>query len=48
MLNLWRRQIDLVKEGDLVRVENAFVRAYRNPLELNVGSRGKIVVLSRK
>ncbi len=46
-LNLWREQIDLVKEGDLVRIENGFVRTYRDQLELNVGSRGRIVVLSR-
>jgi replication factor A1 len=46
-LNLWRGQIDLVKEGDVVRVENGFVRTYRDQLELNVGSRGRIVILSR-
>ena len=45
-LNLWRGQIDLVKEGDIVRVENAFVRTYQDQLELNVGSRGRIVLLS--
>jgi len=47
-LNLWREQIDLVKEGDIVRVENGFVRTYQEQLELNVGSRGNIVVLTRK
>ena len=47
-LNLWRGQIDLVNEGDVVRVENGFVRTYQDQLELNVGSRGKIVVVSRK
>lgn len=47
-LNLWRRQIDVVKEGDTVRVENGFVRTYQDQLELNVGSRGKIVLVSRK
>ena len=45
-LNLWRDQIDLVSEGDMVRIENAFVRSYKEQLELNVGSRGRIVVLS--
>ena len=43
-LNLWREQIDLVNEGDVVRVENGFVRTYQDKLELNVGSRGKIVI----
>lgn len=47
-LNLWRNQIDLVKEGDVVRVENGFVRTFKDQLELNVGSRGKILVLDRK
>jgi len=46
-LNLWRGQIDLIKEGDIVRVENGFVRTYQDQLELNVGSRGRIVVVSR-
>lgn len=47
-LNLWRGQIDLVKEGDVIRVENGFVRTYQDQFELNVGSRGRIIVLSRK
>mgnify|MGYP001082971043 CR=1 FL=1 len=47
-LNLWRGQIDLVKEGDVVQIENGFVRTYQDQLELNVGSRGRIIVLSRK
>ena len=46
-LNLWRGQIDLVEEGDVVRIENGFVRTYKDQLELNVGSRGKIVRISR-
>jgi ssDNA-binding replication factor A large subunit len=47
-LNLWRTQIDLVKEGDLVRIENAFANSFRGDLELNMGSDGKVVVLSRE
>ena len=46
-LNLWRNQIDLVKEGDVVRIENGFVRTFKDQLELNVGSRGRIIVISR-
>jgi len=46
-LNLWRDQIDIVEEGDVVRIENGFVRTYKDQLELNVGSRGKIVRISR-
>jgi len=44
-LNLWRRQIDIVKVGDKIRVVNAFVKEFRGVLELNVGSDGKIEVL---
>lgn len=48
VLNLWRSQIDLVKVGDLIRIENGFIRTFQQQLELNVGSKGRIVVLSRK
>jgi len=44
-LNLWREQIDMVKEGDIILIENGFVRTYKDRLELNVGSRGKIIRL---
>jgi len=44
-LNLWRGQIDAVKAGDVVRIENGFVGSFKGNLELNVGSRGRIVVL---
>jgi ssDNA-binding replication factor A large subunit len=47
-LNLWRAQIELVKAGDLVRVENAFVNMFRDNLELNLGSDGRLTVLSRE
>jgi len=47
-LNLWRAQIDLVKLGDLVKVENAFVNTFRENLELNLGADGRISVMSRE
>ena len=46
-LKLWRGQINLVKVGDLVRIENGFIRTFQQQLELNVGSRGRITVISR-
>ena len=46
-INLWRDQIDKVKTGDTVRLENAFVRVFNNQNELNIGKDGKIVVLER-
>lgn len=47
ILNLWRGQIDAVREGDTVRVENAFVRTFRGQMELNVGRDGRISVMRR-
>jgi replication factor A1 len=35
-LNLWRDHADMVKEGDVIRVENGFVRVYQELLELNL------------
>jgi len=46
-LNLWRWQIDLVKVGDIIRIENGFVRSFKDQLELNVGSKGKITLISK-
>jgi replication factor A1 len=46
-LNLWRKQIDLVKVGDTIRIENGFVRSFKDQLELNVGSKGRIIVVLR-
>ena len=45
---LWRKQIDQVKLGDTIRVENAFAITFEGKTELNMGSRGRIEVLARK
>jgi ssDNA-binding replication factor A large subunit len=41
-LNLWRQQIDSVREGKMVRIINAFTRVYNDRLELNIGQSGYI------
>ena len=46
-LNLWRQQIDKAKAGDTVRLVNAFLRVYRDEMELNIGSDGRIEVLEQ-
>jgi len=46
-LNLWRQQIDKVRVGDIIGLVNAFVRVYRDVMELNIGSDGHIEVLER-
>jgi len=43
--NLWRDQTRAVSVGDTVKIENAFVKRFRDQLELNVGKDGKITVL---
>ena len=45
LLNLWRDQIRIAREGDRIMIENAFVRTFKDQLELNVGKDGKITVL---
>jgi len=46
-LNLWRWQVDIVKEGNTIKITNAFVKTFGGQIELNVGGDGKIIVLSR-
>ena len=46
-LNLWRWQTELIKVGNVVRIENGFVRSFKNQLEINVGSKGKITVVEK-
>ncbi|RLF01542.1 MAG: DNA-binding protein [Thermoprotei archaeon] len=48
VLNLWRWQIKMVRPGDIIRVEGAFATSFKGRVELNVGSKGRIIVLSRK
>ena len=45
ILVLWGDQIDFVKEGDRIRVENAYVKEWQGKLQLNVGRSGKIEVV---
>ena len=47
ILNLWRGQIDIVRKGDTVLVENAFVRIFKGQMELNVGRDGRISVIRK-
>lgn len=44
-LSLWRQQIDLVKEGDNVKLINAFARTFGGQLELNIGRDGQIITV---
>lgn len=45
---LWRQQVNMVKQGDVVRIENGFVRTFYGDKVLNLGSDGKITILHRR
>ena len=47
ILNLWRGQVNIVKPGYFIRIENAFARQFKDRIELNVGSRGRIIVVKK-
>ncbi|NIO19882.1 MAG: DNA-binding protein [Candidatus Aenigmarchaeota archaeon] len=46
-LNLWREQIDKVRVGDTIKLVNAFAKVYRDQMELNIGSDGRIEILEQ-
>ena len=41
-LSLWDEQLNLVKEGDQVYVENGYTQEFRGETSLNVGRYGKL------
>ncbi|MCK4330542.1 DNA-binding protein [candidate division WOR-3 bacterium] len=45
-LSLWRKQIDMVKEGDNVKLTNAFTKVFGNKPQLNIGKEGQIVKIT--
>ncbi|HEX69097.1 MAG TPA: DNA-binding protein [Candidatus Bathyarchaeota archaeon] len=46
-LKLWRSQVNLVKPGDIIKIENGFAVQFGGATEINVGSRGRIIVVKR-
>ena len=44
-LVLWGDDVDKVKEGDTVKIENGFVKEWNNALQLSVGKYGKMTIL---
>lgn len=43
-LSLWEDQIDMVNQGDDVKVTGAYMTEFRNTLQLNIPRSGKLVV----
>ena len=44
-LTLWNEQIDQVKVGDTIKIENGYITTFRGEDQLNVGKYGKLTVL---
>jgi len=43
-VSLWRQQIDMVKEGDNVKLIDAFARTFGGKPTLNIGKDGQIII----
>jgi replication factor A1 len=43
-LSLWEDQIDIVNQGDDVKITGAYMTEFRNTLQLNIPRSGKLVV----
>ena len=44
-LTLWNEQIEQVSVGDIVRIENGYIKSFRGELQLNAGKYGTLKVL---
>lgn len=42
---LWNEQIDQVDVGDRIRIENGYVKSFRDTLQLQAGKYGKLSVI---
>lgn len=42
ILTLWGDDINLVKQGDIIRIKNGYVTSFRGEPRLNIGRYGKI------
>lgn len=43
---LWEEQIDRVKEGDKIAIENGYVTSFKGEKRLNIGKYGRLLVNS--
>ena len=44
-LTLWNEQVEQVSVGDRVRIENGYIKSFREILQLNSGKYGTLTVL---
>lgn len=43
-LTLWEEDVDKVKEGDIIKLEEGWVTEFRGELQISTGKNGKIIV----
>ena len=43
-MSLWNEQIDTVKAGSRIKIENGYVTSFKGEIQLNVGRFGKLTV----
>jgi replication factor A1 len=44
-LTLWNEQIDQVKVGDKIKIENGYITSFKGEIQLNIGKYGKLTIL---
>jgi replication factor A1 len=44
-LTLWNEQVEQVNVGDRVKIENGYIKSFRDMLQLNSGKYGTLTVL---
>ena len=44
-LTLWNEQVEQVNVGDRVKIENGYIKSFRDVLQLNSGKYGSLTVL---
>jgi replication factor A1 len=44
-LTLWNEQIEQVKVGDKIKVENGYITSFKGEVQLNVGKYGKLSII---
>ena len=44
-LTLWNEQVEQVNVGDRIRIENGYIKSFREILQLNSGKYGSLTVL---
>ena len=47
-MNLWNHQINMVSDGDVIKIENGTVASFRRERQLRVGKHGRITVVERE